>query len=78
MEVSKLRGELVSVKQVEKEITTLIKQCRTRLLALPRRARQRDATLTDAHLALMDMLIREALEDLAEPKQQDADGTAAG
>lgn len=66
IKVAKERGELVPVVDVEERLVNEANRARTKLLGVPSRARQQDPTLTAAHLALFEELIREALEDLAE------------
>jgi len=65
MELAERRGELVPSKDVEAHLANLFAQCRTRLLAIPARARQRDPSLSGPQLALLEALLFEALEDLA-------------
>lgn len=76
MELGKKRGELVSAKEVEAKLAGVFMQCRVRLLEIPRKARQHDASLSAAHLVLLEGLIRQALEDLADPEESDATATA--
>lgn len=73
MELAEKRGELVNAKDVEKRLRNVFALCRQRLMAIPSKARQRDATFTPQHLVLLEGLIRDALEGLADPKKN-ADG----
>lgn len=61
-------GELVAAADVEREFTDRFTVCKTKLLAIPSRAKQEAADLTLAHLALLERLIREACESLAVPE----------
>ena len=61
------RGALVEVREIEDRLTGIFSSCRNKLLAIPSQARQRDPGFTIQQLALIDDLIREALEDLAAP-----------
>lgn len=58
-------GELIEAKDLEGRLVDVFSGCQKKLLGVPARARQQDPTLTAAHLALIEDLIREALEDLA-------------
>jgi hypothetical protein len=63
---------LVPAAEVKARLVDEYSACRTRLLAIPSRAKQALPELTVAHLAVIEGLIREALEDLA-----DAEAVAA-
>lgn len=65
MELAERQGELVPVRDIEAHLTNVFAQCRSRLLSIPTRARQRDPSLSSAQLVLIESLVREALEDLA-------------
>lgn len=67
MELAERQGELVAAKDVEARLVTVFALCRTKLLSIPARARQRDPSLSGRHLVLLEALIRESLEDLAGP-----------
>lgn len=67
IELWERRGELVLAGDVEAKLVNVFSHCKTKLLAVPARARQRDPDLTDAQVELFELLIREALEDLASP-----------
>lgn len=75
MELARRQGELVPARDVEAHLANVFSQCRARLMSIPARARQRDPSLSGSHLALFELLIREALEDLAAPEE--SDGRAA-
>lgn len=64
-ELRRKRGQLIEAGKIEAKLTTVFSGCRNKLLGVPSRARQQDPTLTAAQLALLEQLIREALEDLA-------------
>jgi phage terminase Nu1 subunit (DNA packaging protein) len=67
-EVAKRRGELIAVAELEARLVTLFASCKTKLLGIPSRARQADPTLSSVQVAIVESLVREALEDLAEGK----------
>lgn len=58
-------GELVEASQVERKLVEVFTACRTKLLAIPTRARQDLPHLTVPDMAVFEGLIREACEDLA-------------
>lgn len=58
-------GKLINAADVEARWAELVSQSRTRLLGIPTRAKQQDPDLSIAQLAMLEALIREALEDLA-------------
>lgn len=63
-------GELVPARDVEARLVNVFASCKTRLLAIPSRARQALPHLVTADMAVIEGLIREALEDLAEAKSE--------
>lgn len=65
IELDEKRGELVPAKDVEAKLVSVFAHCKTKLLAVAPRARQRDPSLTGAQLELFEALIREALDDLS-------------
>ncbi len=65
IELAEKRGELVLARDVESKLVNVFAHCKTKLLGVPSRARQRDPALTGPQVELFDSLIREALEDLA-------------
>lgn len=65
IELAEKRGELVLARDVEAQLVGVFAHCKTKLLAVAARARQRDPALTGSQLELFESLIREALEDLA-------------
>ncbi len=58
-------GELVPVVDVERRVADEAARAKTRLLAIPSRAKQAIPHLTAADLAIVEGLVREALEELA-------------
>jgi phage terminase Nu1 subunit (DNA packaging protein) len=50
-------------------LVSVFTACKTRLLAIPSRARQALPHLVAADLGVLEALIREALEDLVEAKK---------
>ena len=65
LELAQTRGELVPAKEMEERMVEVFTSCRTKLLGIPTRARQRDRSFSKSQLQLVEDLIREALEDLA-------------
>jgi hypothetical protein len=65
LEFLETAGELVRAADIEAEMADAFTQCKTKLLAIPSRAKQEMPHLTLNDLAKFDDLIREALEDLA-------------
>lgn len=65
IELAKIRGALIPAADVEARLVAVFSRCKTKLLGVPSRARQQDPDLSAAQLALLESLIREALEDLA-------------
>ena len=61
-------GELVPAKDVETRLVNVFAACKTRLLAIPSRARQALPHLVAADLEQIEKLIREACEDLTEAR----------
>ncbi len=57
--------ELVPVADVKQEIESVFSEVRTKVLGLVPRLRQEDPALTGAQLALIERVLREALEGLA-------------
>lgn len=65
IELAEKRRELVPAKDVESKLVNVFAHCKTKLLGVPARARQRDPALTGPQVELFEALIREALDDLA-------------
>ena len=65
IELAEKRRELVLAKDVESRLVNVFAQCKTKLLGVAARARQRDPGLTGPQLELLTDLLREALDDLA-------------
>jgi phage terminase Nu1 subunit (DNA packaging protein) len=65
MRAAREAGELVPVRDVEILYGTRVVSARTRLLSIPSRAKQRLPHLSPSDLAVLDELIREALEELS-------------
>jgi phage terminase Nu1 subunit (DNA packaging protein) len=66
LDLAQQRGELVRVADVRAEVTDAFATVRTRLLAVPSRCAQQIPHLTARDVAMLDDLIREALEALAD------------
>jgi hypothetical protein len=58
-------GELVPAKDVADRLTNIFTVCRTKLLAIPSKAKAAIPALTHADVAVLDDLVRQALEELA-------------
>ncbi len=65
-ELRKSRGELVEAAGVHERLVTLFTNARTKVLGVPSKARQQLPSLTRAYLAVIEDLLREALEGLAD------------
>lgn len=65
LEYLQVAGKLVPAADVEREVTDMIVACKTRLLAVPSRAKQALPHLTLDDLAMLESVVREALEELA-------------
>lgn len=71
IELAEKRRELVLAKDVESKLVNVFAHCKTKLLGVPARARQRDPGLSGPQVDLFESLIREALEDLADAADTD-------
>lgn len=69
LEFREREGQLVEAKLVEDQLATVFAQCRTKLLAVPSRARQSLPHLTAGDIAILEDLQREALQDLVSPDE---------
>ena len=65
IELAEKRGELVLARDVESRLVNVFAHCKTKLLGVASRIRQRDPSLTGAQVDMIEAQIREALEDLA-------------
>lgn len=65
LELARESGELVEAASVEEQLTDVFSACRTKLLGIPTRLRQRLPHLAAGDVAEIEALIREALEELA-------------
>lgn len=65
IELAEKRAELLPAADVETRLKNVFASCKTKLLGVPARARQRDPGLSAEQITLFEDLIREALEDLA-------------
>lgn len=66
LDYRKAAGELVEVSTIQKEWTSIAALVRTKVLGLPSKARQRIPDLSHDQYLILEKLVREALEDLAE------------
>lgn len=65
LEYLKAAGELVEAKTIRQAVEGMIQRAKTKLLAVPSRAKQTMPELTPIQVAKFEDLIRESLEDLA-------------
>lgn len=65
IELAEKKGELVLAKDVESQLVGVFSHCKTKLLGVAARIRQRDPSLSRVQLELIEEQIREALADLA-------------
>lgn len=65
LEFKQAAGELVPARDVAQKLAGVFSQCKTRLMALPSRARQELPHLSVGDIGVLETIIREALEDLA-------------
>jgi len=65
IELAELRGQLGRVADFKAKLVNAFTTCRTKLAALPARARSRDPSLTLAQVELLESLVRETLAELA-------------
>ena len=68
IKLAEQRGELVLASDVERRLAAEISSCRTRLLAIPGRARQIIPELSNAGVLAIEDLIREVLTELSGPE----------
>jgi hypothetical protein len=71
LEYRRQTGELVNAREVAERWVDLVARARTRLLAVPRKAKQLLAHLSYSDVSTLDALIREALEELAHGTEKD-------
>ena len=64
--------ELVPAKEISDRLTGIFTRCRTKLLGIPSKAKTAFPQLTHQDIAALDRLIREALEDLADPNTDES------
>jgi len=67
LEYRKKAGDLIEASEVEAGLAEVFSECRTKLLGVPIRARQRLPHLTKEDMLVIEELQREALEALATP-----------
>lgn len=65
-------GRLVPAEEVVARWVELVTISKTKLLALPGKAKARIPSLTPAEVGVIDELVREALEELAQDAEEDA------
>lgn len=80
IELDEKRGELVRAREVDARLVGEYARAKTKILAVPSKARQRDPAFTAEQLALLGALLREVLDDLAsdeDPPARAAAGAAS-
>lgn len=65
IKVEVARGKLVEAKDIEDRWVQVATITRTKVLGIPSKARQRMPELTDLQYSILEMIVRETLEDLA-------------
>ncbi len=70
LELLEREGKLCLAAEVSNGMAETFRRCRDHLLAIPTRAKQQLPHLAVSDLALLDALIREALEELANPSNE--------
>ena len=68
IELAKMEGKLIDSEQVMRKFADVISSAKTKLLGLPTAIKQRLIHLSEDDIDIIDMLVREALEDLANGK----------
>lgn len=66
LQVEEKLGLLIDAKEAGERWAALIASCKTKLLAIPSKARSRLPKLDNSDVALLEKLVREALEELAQ------------
>lgn len=66
LDVAERRGELIAVDQARADVIDKFSIVRTRILGVPSRIAQRLPAIADQVVPLLDELLREALEELAD------------
>lgn len=64
--VEEKQGVLIDAAEAQARWEALVQSCKTKLLSIPSKARSRLPKLDNADVALLDRLVREALEDLTQ------------
>lgn len=77
LECRRLEGQLVDREEIVARWGRLVMQARDRMLGIPARARQEIEHLTAEDAEVIDRLLREALEALAEPAVAEVGGERA-
>lgn len=68
IELAEKQRSLVPAADVEAHLVNVFANCRTKLLGLPARARAQDPSLSSEQIGMIDGLLHECLEDLADRK----------
>lgn len=71
LELAKLQGDLVDANEVRATIVEAFTRCKTHLLGVPSKFRQACPHIAPADLRRLTVLVREALEQLAEANPDD-------
>lgn len=70
LEYKERNGELVNARELEARIVDEYSRVRTKMLGVPRKAKAQLPHLTREDVAVIDALIREALQDVSSPDDQ--------
>jgi hypothetical protein len=65
IKVDKEKGKLIDAKETEARWNQVASITRTKVLGIPSKSRQRMPELTDLQYSILEMIVREALEELA-------------
>jgi hypothetical protein len=77
LDVAERRGELVDANEMAEKFVEVVTVAKTKLLGVPARVKQRLPHVATEDIRLIDELVREALEDLADgegDREEDEDG----
>jgi phage terminase Nu1 subunit (DNA packaging protein) len=66
IDLAERRGQLLVAADVEARLVAVFSNCKTKLLGIASRARQREPSFTPSQVDLIDALVRECLEELAD------------
>jgi hypothetical protein len=73
LKLETLQGKLVEVEEVEQRWISIASLTRTKVMGVPSKVKQRIPELTDEQYEVLDMVCREALEELANENIEEPD-----